>query len=431
MSAADAAPPRKPLGFWACWSLTVGVMIGSGVFMLPAALAPYGVLSYGGWLISAAGAIVLALTVGRLAQRMPLSGGPYVYVRDAFGDLAGFMAGWGYWVSYWTAIPAIAIAFAAYAPSVAPAIGADARTQTTLALALIWTLTLIALRGVRETGAVQIIMTLAKLVPLLAIIALGAIAGDVRNAPALNPSGLPPLQVFAATALLTMWAFSGLEAGAAPASDVEAAHRTIPRAIVAGVVTVTILYLSASAAVAALVPPDALASSGAPFADAARAFGPWGPPMIAIGAMIAAAGALNGTIFVAGQLPMAVARDGLAPSILARRNAGGAPAFALVLSSALGSALLIANATRGLAAAFTFLLTMSTLTVLIPLLASAAAEMRRSWRTAPGWAAIALSAAAYCIFAILGAGAQALFWGLVLMALGAPLYFLACRKTRA
>ncbi len=72
---------------------------------------------------------------------------------------------------------------------------------------------------------------------------------------------------------------------------------------------------------------------------------------------------------------MAVARDGLAPSILARRNAGGAPAVALVLSSALGSALLIANATRGLAAAFTFLLTMSTLTVLIPLLASAAAEM--------------------------------------------------------
>src|SRR5262245_51535700 len=98
----------KPLGFWSCWSLTVGVMIGSGIFLLPTTLAPFGLISFGGWLLTGAGAILIALTMARLAARTTRTGGLYAYVHDAFGDMFGFINAWGYWASYWTGVPAIA-----------------------------------------------------------------------------------------------------------------------------------------------------------------------------------------------------------------------------------------------------------------------------------------------------------------------------------
>jgi APA family basic amino acid/polyamine antiporter len=419
-SSPRAAP--KLLGFWSCWSLTVGIMIGSGVFTLPAVLAKYGTISFGGWLISGAGSILIALTVARLAARATRSGGPYVYARDAFGDLTGFLIAWGYWSSYWIAIPAMAIAFAGYLPVLSPAFASPAM-QGLAALVLIWTLTLVAVRGVQESARVQLVMTLMKLAPLLALIALGAVSGDVARFPAVNPTGDAPIAALAATALLTAWAFSGLEAGCLPAGDVREPQRTIPRAVVAGTLTATAIYLGVSAAAMALVPAHQLAKSTAPLADAARAFGDWGPAFVAIGALVATAGALNGTIFVAGQMPMAVALDRLAPTVFARRNAGGAPVAALLLSATLGTALLAANYTRGAIDAFTFLLTMSTITALTPLLVSAAAELRHSWRSARGWAAVAALAGLYCVFAIVGSGLQAMAWGAVLLMAGAPVYW--------
>ncbi|MBI1187842.1 MAG: amino acid permease, partial [Alphaproteobacteria bacterium] len=318
-------PPRKRLGFWACWSLTVGVMIGSGVFTLPAVLAPYGLLSFAAWAITGLGAILIALTIARLAARTTRSGGPYVYARDAFGDLTGFLIAWGYWASYWIAIPAIALAFAGYLPVFIPALADNTIGQTLAALALIWALTFNAIAGVRAFALAQIAMTALKIAPLLVVIGLAAFAGAPSNLPAFNPSNAPVLPALAACMVLTMWAFSGLEAGCLPAGDVRDPARTIPRAVVIGTVTVTLIYLAATAAVMLLVPAERLANTTAPLAEAARALGPWGAAFIAAGALVSTAGALNGTIFIGGQMPMAVALDGLAPRALAQRNAGQAP----------------------------------------------------------------------------------------------------------
>ncbi len=106
--------PRREIGFWTAVSLVVGGMIGSGVFMLPAALARYGGLSLIGWVVSAAGSILLALVFAHLARRNPAAGGVYAYTRDSFGDLAGFLVAWGYWISIWCANAALAVAFAGY-----------------------------------------------------------------------------------------------------------------------------------------------------------------------------------------------------------------------------------------------------------------------------------------------------------------------------
>lgn len=428
---AEAERERKPLGFWACWSLTVGVMIGSGVFMLPAVLAPYGLISFGGWLITGGGSILLALVLGRLAARTTRTGGPYVYAHDAFGDLTGFLVVWGYWISYCLAVPAIAIAFVGYLGVFLPVIASSALWQATVALALIWMLTLVNVRGVRESAAVQIWMTLLKIAPLVLVIGWGVVAGDVANLPVFNTEGAALAPTLAATALLTMWAFSGLEAGVIPAGSVADSERVIPRAVVTGTIAVTVIYLAATAAVMLLVPAGQLAQSTSPFADAAHALGPWGADLIAAAALVATAGAMNGCIFITGQLPMAAARDGLAPSMLARCNAGGSPHIALLVSGVIGSLLLLANYSRGLMGAFTFLLMMSTITVLAPLLVSALAELRHSWRAARGWAIVAAFAGVYALFAIIGSGAEVIGWGVVLLIAGLPLYALLKHRRNA
>ncbi|MGD9979369.1 MAG: APC family permease [Hyphomonadaceae bacterium] len=419
----------KPLGFWSCWSLTVGCMIGSGIFLLPTVLAPYGMISFGGWMLSGAGSILIALTLGRLASRTTRTGGPYAYVHDAFGDIFGFANAWGYWASYWTGIPAIAIGFAGYLTVFVPALANNPTGQALSALGLIWALTLINIRGLRDGSLVQMVMTVLKIIPLLAIIALGLFAGQPANLPAFNPQQAPIVPTIAATALLTMWAFVGLENGCTPAGACRDATRTIPRAVVIGTITVTLIYLSATAAVMMLVPAEALSNSTSPFADAARGLGAWGPALIAAGALVSTAGSANGNIFIAGQLPMAVALDRLLPPIFGRTNRGGSPYVSLLAASTLASVLLVMNYSRGLVGAFTFLIMLSTVASLLPYLFSALAELRHSWRSARGWTGIALLAALYSVFALIGSGLEALAWGMALFASGVPLYFVLRPRT--
>lgn len=413
------------IGFWGCWALSVGTMIGSGIFLMPSVLAPYGLLSFGGWIITAAGSILLALVLGRLASRTQRTGGPYVYALDAFGSLTGFFVAWSYWVGCCLATPAIAIAFVGYLTVFAPGLSGSPVQQAAVALALIWTLTLISVRGVKEAGFAQLAMTVLKLVPLLAIVALALANGSPANLPPPNPTGGAPLAVLSATALLTMWAFIGFEAGAIPAGNVRDPQVTIPRAVVIGAISVAAVYVASTAAVMVLVPAETLVQSTSPFADAARGFGAWGPGLVAAGAMMATAGALNGNIFVTGQMSMAAALEGMAPAFLARRNGGDAPWLSLVIGSAIGSALLLLNYSRGLVGAYTFLLMTGTVATLLPLLVSALAELRHSWKDARSWAIVALLASAYALFATVGSGLEVLAWGAAVGVAGLPIYLMS------
>src|SRR5262245_22667860 len=108
----DAAP--RVLGFWAAVSIVMGNMIGSGVFLLPASLAAYRGLSLAGWAVSAGGSVMLALVFARLARQLPATGGLYAYTRAAFGDFAGFVVAWGYWLSIVGSLAALAVALVGY-----------------------------------------------------------------------------------------------------------------------------------------------------------------------------------------------------------------------------------------------------------------------------------------------------------------------------
>ena len=412
----------KKMGFWQCWGMSVGVMIGSGIFLLPTVLAPYGWISLLGWLLTCSGTIVLSLVLARLSGTTDHAGGPYAYVKESFGDLAGFLIGWGYWVGVVFGVTAIAVGFAGYMGSVFPIFAANSLTQALVAAAGIGVLTWVNVKGVSEAATVQLVMTILKIIPLIVIIGLGIIYGDIDNFPAFNPQGLPVTEALASTALLTMWAFIGIEAAVIATDDVESPKKTIPIAVVSAAITVSCLYVGASIAIMFLVPSDVLALSESPFVDAASHMGTGGALLIGIGALISTAGALNGNIFVMGQMAMAVAADGLAPAVIAKKNRGGAPAGVLIVSSVFSTALLVLNFTEGLVGAFSFLISMSTLSILAPYGLSAVAEFKRSWLSAKGWAGVALLSVIYTLIAAAGSGWHVFFLGLGLFLLGIPLY---------
>lgn len=420
----SARPAARVIGFWQCWAFSVGTMIGTGIFMMPVLLAPFGGLSFGGWLVSAGGSMAIALSIARLASRTTRSGGLQIYVQDAFGKLPGFIVGWSYWVGCVLSTSAMAVGFVGYMTVFAPGLSSEPGYQAALALALIWTITLAQLRGVKEAGFVQLLFTVLKLAPLVIVIVWGAFAGKIENLPPLNPTGDDPFAILAATTLLTMFAFLGMEVGAIPAGNVKDPTRTVPRAVIIATATVATVYILATGAVMLLVPANGLGASTSPFADAVAGLGAWAPPLITLGALISIVGAMNGNIFCTAQQSMAAAFEGVAPGVFARLNRGEAPWVSLVVSSALASVLLLLNYSRGLVGAFTFLIIMTTVATLIGYLMTALAEVKRSWRNAHGWVTIAVIAAVYSAFAIFGAGQEALVWGLVLAAAGVPVYYL-------
>ncbi|MGF1667959.1 MAG: amino acid permease, partial [Acidimicrobiia bacterium] len=145
----------RALGLWLATALVVGNMIGSGVFLLPAALAEFGGISLVGWLFTAAGAVLLALVFARLGRTYPRTGGPYEYSRRAFGDFIGFQTAWGYWIAVWAGNAAIAVAFAGYLGVFFPAISEEPLLAAVTALSAIWLLTWVNALGVRQGGIVQ------------------------------------------------------------------------------------------------------------------------------------------------------------------------------------------------------------------------------------------------------------------------------------
>lgn len=413
----------RPLGFWAATALVVGSMIGSGAFLLPAALAPFGAASLAGWAITLVGALLLALTFAKLAMRWPRTGGPYVYARNAFGDLSGFVVAWSYWISIWCANAAIAVAFAGSVGAVFPATTSTPVRAAACALAALWLCSAVNLLGLREAGRVQMLTTVLKLVPLLVFGGIALWYVDARQFTPFNPTGTGLPQVAHAAAALTLWSLLGLEAATVPADAIENAERTVPRATLLGTLIAGLATLLACTAVLGVLPAATLANSQAPMADAASAL--WGPRagiVLALVMAVSCFGALNGWVLLSAQLPLAAARDGLFPRVFARLNPRGAPAVGIAVSSALATALVLSNYSRSLVQVFTFAILLSTAATLVPYVASSAAWLWRGSGRGSRW--IAAAALAFSLYALSGIGGEALRWGVLLIGAGVPLYYL-------
>jgi APA family basic amino acid/polyamine antiporter len=432
---------KRVMGFWRCWGLVIGIVIGNGIFMLPAILAPYGRLSLVAWVIAGIGTIFIALVLGMLAKRHSMQGGIYGYTRETQGKLTGFLIAWGYWISILAAVAAGAVAVSGYLSFFIPAISSNAMISAIIAITFIWLITAINLTGIKTACTFQLVTSLLKIVPLF-IISIGALfLGDPTNAvideTITDPVGQKStLILISEMVMITMWAYIGIEAVTLPSDNVICPEKNIPRALILGTLTVTFIYITLSYGVMTLIPLASLAKSTAPLADAALLIlGPWGAGFISIAALISIISSINANTIIVGIMPDALANDKLMPKFFSSKNKVGIPAKTVILSGFLSSMLVVMNFSEGLLSTFKTLMMLSTLTVLLPYATSSLAEIimqRRELSTTvkTNWISfsIALVALLFSIFAIIGSGIVIALQGIILLVIGLPLYFWSTRK---
>jgi len=424
---------RKELGFWMCTALVVGNTIGIGIFVLPASLAPYGFNAMIGWGVTVLGMTVLARVFARLAREFPAADGPYAYIEATSGRVPAFIAIWCYWVSCWITNAAIAIGVVGYLGKVVP--GLDALPPAGQALALVWLFVVVNLLGIRTGGRVQVTTTAIKLVPMAAIMLLGAWLLATEPAAYVRHSPDTPLTLdgLMAASTIALFAMLGIESAAVPAGRVRDPERTIPRATMTGTLLTAAIYIAVSSMALLLIPQQELARSSAPFADLLDAFTEVGSGrLLAAFVVISGLGALNGWTLLVGELTASMARHGSLPRPLERLNTRGAPGVALVLTGVLATAMVLMNYSKSLVEGFTFLTLIVTAANLPLYLLCALALVvlwRRGERRLPGdLLALGLLGTAYTVFSFVGLGREPFLWALVLGAAGLPLYFVMRRR---
>ena len=419
----------KSLGVSACIAIVVGNMVGSGFYLSPAAVAPYGNLAIIAWIVMGFGAVCLGLTFAKLARLAPATGGPYAYTRMAYGDFAGFLIAWGYWISIWTSLPVIALAFAGAVMDLFPALH-NRPMAVILTLAAIWAVVFVNLRGVKAAGIFSEVTTYTKLVPFAAIALIGLFFIDTSHFSEFNPSGKSLLGASAALAPLTMFAFLGLESATVPAGDVRNPKRTIPLSTVLGIVIAALLYVLGTIAVMGLVPREQLVHSVAPFSDAARVlWGSWGATVISLAIILSAIGALNGWTLLMGQVPMAAAHDSLFPPLFGRLSPRGVPAFGIIVSAVFATLLVLSQVAGppGFSEVYTLIVGLSTMAAVIPyafcaLATGLVAAYAAGGGPVPRLTVVEVIAFIFAVFTLYGCGAQAVLFGLIMLVLGIPVY---------
>ena len=399
-------------------------MIGSGIFLLPASLAMYGGISMVGWIVSSVGAVLLAKLFANLSFRIPKSGGPYIYTKEGFGDFAGFLVAWGYWISICATNAAIVVAMLSYLTVFLPVLSHSQLASLFLGLGVIWFLSWINTRGIRTAGFVQILTTILKITPLILIGVVGLFYIDFSHFEIFNISDKSNFQAITETATLTLFAFLGIECATIPASQVKDAQKTVPAATLVGTLLVVSIYVVSSFTVMGIVSPEVLQVSEAPFADAAMIM--WGQNAmywVALGAVISTFGALNGWILVQAQVPFAAAKDGLFPKLFAVTNKVASPAKGIVFSSILVSIILCFNYSKGFVKAFEFMILLGTLTALVPYLFSAATHILLSFEKGKKWTwVLGGSTFVFSMWAVIGSGHEVVFWGFISLMLSLPIY---------
>ncbi|MFH9794508.1 amino acid permease [Streptomyces virginiae] len=434
-------PHARRFGLPIATCLVMGNIIGGGIFLLPASVAPFGTISLVAFAVLTLGAVALALVFGRLAHRHPQTGGPYVYARAAFGDFAGFLAAWSYWITSWVSNAALAVASVGYLCVLFPAIGAHKWSMCLAALAMQWLPALANLAGTRYVGAVQLVATVLKFAPLMLVAVGGLFFFDPANLGPFQATGQSPAGALSASAAILLFSYLGVESAAVSAGEVRDPARNVGRATILGTAGAAVVYLLGTLSVFGLVAHEKLVTSEAPFTDAVNAMfgGTWGGTLVACAAVISMAGALNGWTLLSAQTPYAAAKDGLFPRAFETKRRG-VPVVGVVVTTSLASALTVYNYTAGSEGVFEILVLVTTFTATVPYLLSTAAQIYfllsgRGERVHRGRlardGALAVLAFGFSMWLVAGSGYAAVYQGVLFLFAGVAVYaVMAARRQR-
>ncbi|MCC3771050.1 amino acid permease [Streptomyces sp. UNOC14_S4] len=437
----DDGKNARRFGLPTAVALVMGNIIGGGIFLLPASVAPFGTVSLLAFGVLTIGAIALALVFGRLAGRFPRTGGPYVYAREAFGDFAGFLSAWSYWTMTWVSNAALAVAGVGYF-HVLTGGQSSKGTDLVVALAALWLPALVNFAGTRWVGAIQLIATVLKYIPMLFVAVVGVFYFDPKNLGGFTEGGGDWVGGLTAAAAILLYSYVGVESAAMSAGEVRDPERNVGRASVLGTIGAALVYLLGTVSVFGTVPHDKLVKSTAPFSDAVDAMfgGTWGGTLIAGAAVISIMGALNGWTLMSAQAPYAAAKDGLFPAVFGKKKRG-VPTAGVLAAAVLASLLTLVNYTIGEGGVFEILVLITTFSATVPYLLAAAAQLyflltgrrdkvhtgRMTWDIT-----LALGAFAFAFWLVAGAGYAAIYQGVLFLFAGILVYvWLAARRPAA
>lgn len=419
---------ERPFGFWTATALVVGGTIGAGIFVLPGQLAPYGATSVAGWLVAIAGTVLLGLTIGLLVRTRPAAAGLMELCSDGLGQGAGVLIGWAYWVSVWASAAVLATTGATYLAVFLPVLSATPLNLALTAVAILWIITAMNLAGARTAGRFQVLTTVLKLLPLIAVVLILARLA-LGGGGAFSAGHQAP---FAASQLpgvlnLVFYALVGFETAAMAAERVRQPERNVPLATVAGTAMIGAFYLLISTGIAYAMPTEQLAHSGAPVADfVARYWGPGPGLAVAAFAAISAIGCLNAWVLISGEVPLSMARAGLIPAAIGRTSRHGIAARPVIAASICASVLVLSNLSRGTAGLFDFMMRLTSSTNLVLYIGVCVVALRFGINR---W--LAGAALLFSLGTLWGSGLEVAAWSGLLLLTALPLHLINVRSARS
>lgn len=305
---------KKNIGFAVATSLVVGTVIGSGIFMKPGIVISdtgNSTLALWAWIIGGIITLASGLTIAEVSVKIPKTGGLYAYIEEVYGKFWGFLCGWVQTLIYG---PAIMGALGLYFGSlVAGFFGISDSNKILIGIGTILFLGFMNLLGTQYGGLIQNISTIGKLIPIILIASFGIFKGNVS---VLNMgSGVTHSFSMGAAVLATLWAYDGFMNVGYMAGEMKDPSKTLPRAIISGILIVIVAYLTVNIAMLHVLPASKIVELGPNAASTAAAhlFGSMGGKLITIGILISIFGCLNGKVLTFPRIPYAMAKDGFLP----------------------------------------------------------------------------------------------------------------------
>ncbi|MCX6821766.1 MAG: APC family permease [Candidatus Aenigmarchaeota archaeon] len=350
----------RGLGYLEAVMLGIGFIVGSGIFIMPLlAGREAGTLSLVSWVIGGIFSILTGLCFAELAAKVPEAGGPYAYVHHAFGNTAGFMTGWIFWVYYWVTIAGETLAIALYLEVLFPQLSHLMRVMISLIITVV--LTIINIRGVKSGGKIEDVFTIGKMIPLIIFVILGLFFVKFSNFQPYVPEGKTIVSAIGSSTILILWAYLGVEIITVPEKEIKSAKKNIRKAIMVSILVTNSLYL-----LIAFVTLGVMSwTKYGPFStlvDVSKIFmSSTGTIILLIGGLISIIGALNAVILASARIAMAISADNLFPSFLKHVNKKyKTPDYALILQTILAVIIIFAVPDFKLVASLSILLVLVT-----------------------------------------------------------------------
>jgi APA family basic amino acid/polyamine antiporter len=419
----------RKIGFFSLVALVVSSQIGVGIFMLPGRFAHYGALGLLGWVVAGIGAMLLAFVFGELSSNMPCGGGPYAYVRQAFGNTAAFFTGWAYWLI--SSIGSVVLVIVGVVYLMSMITQCSATSILYVQFVVISLVTCLNCFGGSVAGKMELLFLVLKIVPMLAIPIAGILFFNPDNFIPFNPTVQAWPCVLQKVSLIAMWGFTGVESATIPAASVVNASKTIPKAIFVGTILVIIIYLTNGVGIMALVPSEILQNSIVSYSEASKILFQDQPPILSlilpVTVGITCIGNLNAWTLSSSYVAYSLASDSLFPRIFLKKNRFGAPYVSLFLGYLFIVLLTVLCMNQNFKKGLMVIIDMAVVTFLIiyALCALAFLKMLLLNKSHPYKMVhliLGLCALVFCCWGVVSSGILSIGTSLALFVFGIPLY---------